>query len=180
MDSEPPTWSLLTRLIHAGERAEPSAGRPTATPIYTTATYVYPDAAALDHHWNEMPDDVGDAFDIHIDDLAEFFGADFPERRVAVDDTGVVQHQIRRAARFEQPFRPRLDLVVGRHVHSIELVPFAELPSQISEVLFRATATEHHMAEPDELLRHGASQPARYAGDDQGFHGRVRHRFRRQ
>jgi cystathionine gamma-synthase/methionine-gamma-lyase len=48
MSAEPPTWSLLTRMIHAGERAEPSAARPTATPIYTSATYIYPDAAALD------------------------------------------------------------------------------------------------------------------------------------
>src|SRR5262249_12088364 len=48
MSADPPTWSLLTRLIHAGERAEPPPGQPTATPIYTTATYVYPDAAALD------------------------------------------------------------------------------------------------------------------------------------
>jgi cystathionine gamma-synthase/methionine-gamma-lyase len=48
MSAEPPTWSLLTRLIHAGERAEPPHGQPTATPIYTSATYVYPDAAALD------------------------------------------------------------------------------------------------------------------------------------
>lgn len=41
-------WSLTTRLIHAGERAQPPAGRPTATPIYTSATYVYPSAEALD------------------------------------------------------------------------------------------------------------------------------------
>jgi cystathionine gamma-synthase len=48
MTAEPSTWSLLTRLIHAGERVAPPPGRPTATPIYTTSTYVYPDAAALD------------------------------------------------------------------------------------------------------------------------------------
>jgi cystathionine gamma-synthase/methionine-gamma-lyase len=47
-DGPKPTWSLLTRLIHAGERVAPPAGLPTATPIYTTATYIYPDAAALD------------------------------------------------------------------------------------------------------------------------------------
>ncbi|MFN8501755.1 trans-sulfuration enzyme family protein [Kouleothrix sp.] len=41
-------WSLATRLIHEGERAQPPAGRPTATPIYTTATYVYGSAEALD------------------------------------------------------------------------------------------------------------------------------------
>jgi cystathionine gamma-synthase/methionine-gamma-lyase len=47
-DQPAPNWSLLTRLIHEGERAEPPAGRPTATPIYTTATYVYENAQALD------------------------------------------------------------------------------------------------------------------------------------
>ena len=49
MPNQPtPNWSLLTRLIHEGERARPTAGRPTATPIYTTATYVYDSAEALD------------------------------------------------------------------------------------------------------------------------------------
>jgi cystathionine gamma-synthase/methionine-gamma-lyase len=48
MSDAPPNWSLLTRLIHDGERAAPPAGQPTATPIYTTATYIYPSAAALD------------------------------------------------------------------------------------------------------------------------------------
>jgi cystathionine gamma-synthase/methionine-gamma-lyase len=49
MPDEPASsWSLLTRLIHAGERAERLASQPTATPIYTTATYIYPNAAALD------------------------------------------------------------------------------------------------------------------------------------
>src|SRR5438309_1305034 len=47
-DESAPTWSLLTRLIHAGERGTPPEGLPTATPIYTTATYIYPNAAALD------------------------------------------------------------------------------------------------------------------------------------
>ena len=43
-----PTWSLLTRLIHAGERAAAPEALPTATPIYTTATYIYDSTAALD------------------------------------------------------------------------------------------------------------------------------------
>lgn len=42
------SWSLSTRLIHAGERAAPPAGRPTATPIYTSATYIYDSADELD------------------------------------------------------------------------------------------------------------------------------------
>jgi cystathionine gamma-synthase len=47
-DQPTPNWSLLTRLIHEGERAQPPTGTPTATPIYTSATYVYGSAAALD------------------------------------------------------------------------------------------------------------------------------------
>lgn len=49
MSEEPtPGWSLLTRLIHEGERGAPPDARPTATPIYTSATYLYDSAAALD------------------------------------------------------------------------------------------------------------------------------------
>jgi cystathionine gamma-synthase len=48
-DDLPRNWSLLTRLVHEGERAAPPAGLPTVTPIYTAATYVYGSAAALDN-----------------------------------------------------------------------------------------------------------------------------------
>jgi cystathionine gamma-synthase len=49
MSDEPaPSWSLLTRLIHEGERAAPPQAVPTTTPIYTTVTYTYENAAALD------------------------------------------------------------------------------------------------------------------------------------
>lgn len=49
MSDEPtPAWSLLTRLIHEGERRAPPQAVPTTTPIYTTVTYTYDSAAALD------------------------------------------------------------------------------------------------------------------------------------
>jgi cystathionine gamma-synthase/methionine-gamma-lyase len=48
-DQPHPNWSLLTRLVHEGERAKPPAGVPTATPIYTSATYIYQSAEALDN-----------------------------------------------------------------------------------------------------------------------------------
>ncbi|MEM8535284.1 MAG: PLP-dependent aspartate aminotransferase family protein [Chloroflexota bacterium] len=41
-------WSLLTRLVHEGERKAVSDVVPTTTPIYTSATYVHPSSAALD------------------------------------------------------------------------------------------------------------------------------------
>jgi cystathionine gamma-synthase/methionine-gamma-lyase len=47
-DQPTSNWSLLTRLVHEGERARPPEGIPTATPIYTTTTYIYDGAAALD------------------------------------------------------------------------------------------------------------------------------------
>lgn len=48
MSDDQRPWSALTRLIHAGERTTAPAATPTATPIYTSATYLYPNAAALD------------------------------------------------------------------------------------------------------------------------------------
>lgn len=41
-------WQLATGLVHAGERAPAPAAIPTATPIYTSTTYLYPNLAALD------------------------------------------------------------------------------------------------------------------------------------
>lgn len=41
-------WSLLTRLVHEGERKPVSDVVPTTTPIYTSATYLHPSGAALD------------------------------------------------------------------------------------------------------------------------------------
>jgi cystathionine gamma-synthase/methionine-gamma-lyase len=42
------SWRLATSLVHAGERAPAPLATPTATPIYTSATYVYPSLDALD------------------------------------------------------------------------------------------------------------------------------------
>lgn len=39
--------SINTMLVHAGERQEPTVGRPVATPIYTTVTYTYDTMAEL-------------------------------------------------------------------------------------------------------------------------------------
>jgi cystathionine gamma-synthase len=46
--SQQPERGLSTWLVHAGERLPPPVGRPTATPVYTTSTYVHPSARALD------------------------------------------------------------------------------------------------------------------------------------
>lgn len=48
MSDDRHSWSLTTRLIHEGERAGAPVPVPTATPIYTSSTYVYPRAADLD------------------------------------------------------------------------------------------------------------------------------------
>ena len=39
---------ITTQLVHAGERAEVLPGQPTATPIYTSATYTYESMADID------------------------------------------------------------------------------------------------------------------------------------
>ncbi len=48
MNDDQSDWCLQTRLVHAGERAPVSGSKPTTTPIYTSATYLHPDLAALD------------------------------------------------------------------------------------------------------------------------------------
>ncbi|MGQ9548584.1 MAG: trans-sulfuration enzyme family protein [Roseiflexus sp.] len=48
MNDHQSDWSLQTRVVHAGERAPAPESTPTATPIYTSATYLHPDLAALD------------------------------------------------------------------------------------------------------------------------------------
>lgn len=47
-DDTPRSWNLLTRLVHEGERQPAPAATPTATPIYTSSTYIYRNAADLD------------------------------------------------------------------------------------------------------------------------------------
>jgi cystathionine gamma-synthase/methionine-gamma-lyase len=48
MNDDQPDWCLQTRLVHAGERAPAPGSTPTATPIYTSATYLHADLSALD------------------------------------------------------------------------------------------------------------------------------------
>jgi cystathionine gamma-synthase/methionine-gamma-lyase len=45
---EMPSWSRQTRLLHAGERAPAPEAPPSATPIYSSTTYVFADSAALE------------------------------------------------------------------------------------------------------------------------------------
>lgn len=44
----PQPWRLETSLVHAGERAAAPGATPSATPIYTATTYLYPSLAELD------------------------------------------------------------------------------------------------------------------------------------
>jgi cystathionine gamma-synthase/methionine-gamma-lyase len=49
MSGQPPAArQIATQVVHAGERAPAPAATPTTTPIYTSATYLYPTLAALD------------------------------------------------------------------------------------------------------------------------------------
>ena len=48
MSEEKNNRDIATQLVHAGERDKPLAGQPTATPIYTSATYTYESMAEMD------------------------------------------------------------------------------------------------------------------------------------
>jgi len=47
---------VATQLVHAGERCKPSAGQPTATPIYASSTYTYESMEEIDKVFSgELP-----------------------------------------------------------------------------------------------------------------------------
>jgi cystathionine gamma-synthase/methionine-gamma-lyase len=46
-------WQLATNLVHAGEHNPAPQATPTTTPIYTSATYIYPNLAALDQAFEQ-------------------------------------------------------------------------------------------------------------------------------
>ena len=48
MSEEKNNLDVATQLVHAGERDKPLAGRPTATPVYASATYTYESMAEMD------------------------------------------------------------------------------------------------------------------------------------
>ena len=62
-----------------------------------------------DHRRHKMADDVRHALDVDVNHVGKFLRANLPERRVAVDERGVVEQQIRRGVRLQKSLRPRGD-----------------------------------------------------------------------
>src|SRR5216684_8917672 len=48
MVGEKDKLDIATQLVHTGERGAPPEGKPTATPIYASATYTYDSMAEID------------------------------------------------------------------------------------------------------------------------------------
>src|SRR5207237_4040183 len=48
MSDDKDSLDIATQLVHASERKQPPTGRPTATPIYASATYTYESMAEID------------------------------------------------------------------------------------------------------------------------------------
>ncbi len=48
MSDDKDNLDIATQLVHASERKQPPTGRPTATPIYASATYTYESMAEID------------------------------------------------------------------------------------------------------------------------------------
>ena len=56
MTEDKDNLDIATQLVHASERSQPPAGRPTATPIYASATYTYESMAEIDRVFGgELP-----------------------------------------------------------------------------------------------------------------------------
>jgi len=138
-------------------------------------TEIHDDAApAPDHGRDEVPDDVGDALDVDVDDLGEFVRGDLPEGGVAIDEGGVVQQQVGRAVAGQNHPGPGGDLAVVGHVDDAEVVRRGELLLQGGDFGSGAAAADDHVAKADEFPGEGASAAARDAGD-QDDSGDFRH-----
>src|SRR5438045_6880877 len=48
MSDDKDSLDIATQLVHASERKQPPTGRPTATPIYASATYTYESMEEID------------------------------------------------------------------------------------------------------------------------------------
>jgi hypothetical protein len=156
----------LNRPLRRAIRRDFRVGR--ASP---TGTEIHDDSPALFYHRrNKMADDVRHALDVDINDARKFFGRNKPERRVAVDERGVVEQQIRRGLGLQNALRPRGDLSVGGNVHGGEVVRCGKLFLQLCDFFFRTSAADDDVAEPDEFLCQRTPQSARCAGDENGFH----------
>ena len=64
----------------------------------------------LNHRRSEGVNEVKDAFDIHVDDWIELFGREFPKRSAAVDESSVVDEEIRSPDFGENGFGPGIHL----------------------------------------------------------------------
>jgi len=63
-----------------------------------------------------MANDIRHALEVHVNDLRKFGCSNFPERRIAVDEPGVV-HTKSAHRGISNAFGPRGDLSVVGHVH---------------------------------------------------------------
>lgn len=77
---------------------------------------------AVDHGGQEMAEDMGGAFDVHIDDGIEFLHGDVPERGVVSDDSGIVDDQVGWSETGEEVAGPDTDGGVVGDIDDIETV----------------------------------------------------------
>lgn len=69
-----------------------------------------------------MADDVGDAFDVHVDDGGKITGRHLTERGIAVDDGGVIEQQVGRAGQAQAMLGPIAHGFIAGDVHDLEAV----------------------------------------------------------
>ena len=100
-------------------------------------------AARLHHRRREVSDDVDGSGQVHGQQGVDLGGRDLPKRRVAVDQRGVVDDEVRRLVLGQQGSQPRADLVVAGHVHPGEVVGGRVLLPQATNGLGVPPASQH-------------------------------------
>ena len=100
-----------------------------------------------------MPDHVGYAAQVHIDDLGKLAVALFPQWAERIHDAGVVDQDVGQGIVFEHLGRPECDLRVEGHIAHHEIVRSSVIHPQVKNFRSAATAADDGMTQAHEFFR---------------------------
>lgn len=124
-----------------------------------------------------MAKDIGDTFDIHVDDSVELSHRHFPERGIGGNDGGAVYENVRRAKVRKDARGPTGDSGIGGNVERGKMMRRTEFLLQGLELVGRTSASHNPAIAGNKIANHRQAQTSRATCDDNEFHD-VKSKFR--
>lgn len=125
---------------------------------------------ALDHAGDKVPQDIGRAFDVHINHAVKLLNRHHPNGRMVVNNRRIVDENIGRAEGCQCRIGPCLHGLIVGHIDRMKCVVRAKLQLQLGNLSSVASAADHLMASFTKAVGQGPAQSARYPGQDNPFH----------